>query len=74
MLARHFESLTQHEWDDDDEAPGLTRKLMEEAGDKLSDFLWTHRYALMHGARERAERADLAPLRYDYRMRDAEWR
>lgn len=61
----------------------LRQRRLKEKGDELQAFLWANRYGIRNAAilAERArvdaearEAEALAPLSYEYTMRDAEWR
>lgn len=56
LLSDHDALAMQPDFDDDDEAPGLTRKRLEEVGDKLSGYLWQRRWTFMHAIKMRDDR------------------
>lgn len=58
----------------------LRQRRLKEKGAELQDFLWVNRYGIRNAAllaaraHEESEAHPLPQLRYDYTMRDAEWR
>lgn len=65
------------EADEPEEGFLLRQRRLQEKGEELQAFLWANRYGIRNAAllAEQAREAEaLAPLSYEYTMRDAEWR